>query len=108
MARRIPCPWPEFSEAWIDLPDAWFGAHAQRHDEAVRKAEEFGPTLMTFAASLAVLEDWHLPGLNGNPEKWDFTQIDLRLIAWVNSVTIGDYNLCYAIPKALSSPSPAG
>ena len=110
MSRRIPCPWPDYPEAWIDLPDKWLGDHANRRDEAADKAGEIElrGTLQDFAVSMALLDDWNLPGLTGNPDNWDFEQVDLQIITWVVTATIFDFMKCWAIPKNSLSPSPNG
>jgi hypothetical protein len=100
MSRRFQCPFPGLENHWIDLPDLpWLGKHAQRRDEAAEKSKELGQTLQSFAVSLALLDDWDLPGMSGNPEKWDYTGIDLRVINWVSSIVISDFALCFEIPK---------
>ena len=58
--------------------------------------------------ALALLDDWSLPGLNGNPEKWDFNKLDLQLIVWINNTTLLDFMKCWAIPKNSLPPSPNG
>ena len=105
MARRVDCPLSEFPDAWIDLPDQWLGEHAQRRDEAMSNSPEgTGITLMSFAVALALLENWNLPGLSGNPEKWDVSQLRLPLIGWVNQIVLGEFNACFEIPKVSASP----
>lgn len=110
MPRRKDCPWPDFPEAWIELPDKWYGEHADRRDSAVEKANEIGliGTLRDFAVSMALLDNWSLPGLNGNPEKWDFKAVDLPIITWVNTTTLVDFMKNWAIPKNSLSPLPSG
>lgn len=110
MTRRKECPWPDSPDAWVDLPDSWFGEHARRRDEAVSAAKEkgLGATFTDLAVALAILDDWNLPGLNGNPEKWNFDDISLELIAWVNAITLLDFMKCWAIPKNSYAPSPNG
>ena len=99
MPRRIDCPYPDI-EAFIELPDIWLGIHADRRDETIDKiGDQYGRTLQTFGISLALLDDWLLPGLNGNPEKWDFKELDLKMIAWVSSYVMGDFLKCWAVPK---------
>ena len=99
MARRIDCPYPDI-EAHIELPDVWLGSHAERRDETLAKLRvDYGQTLQNFGVSLALLDNWQLPGLNGNPDKWDFNKLDLRLIAWVSGQVLGDFSRCWIVPK---------
>ena len=100
MGRRFECPFSEYPDAWIELPDVWLGRHAQRRDQAVEAARRYNSETMTaFAAAMALLENWRLPGLEGNPEHWDFSALDLRLIAWVSQVVLGDFAKAWEIPK---------
>ena len=100
--RKIPCPLPQYKDAWIALPDVWLGIHAQRRDEAIQALpDNTGRTLTEFAVALALLDDWNIPGLAGNPENWDFKSIDLQIIAWVNAVVPPDFLKCFIVPKAL-------
>lgn len=100
MSRRFDCPFPGLSGAWIDLPDLpWLGRHAQRRDEASEKSKDLGQTLQMFVVSLALLDDWSLPGLTGNPEKWDYAGLDLRMIYWVSQTVLSDFGACFDIPK---------
>lgn len=108
---KIICPLPEYgqknddgqweSEYFISRPAVWLGRHSLRRDEAVEKADgKLGSgDLLRFAVSMALAEDWKLPGMNGNPEKWDFEQLDLRVITWVNRVIYGDFSKVYEVPK---------
>ena len=86
---------------WIKTPSEWLGEHAQRRDEANESARKnkLGETLRGFAVALALLDDWHLPGLGGNPEKWDFTKVSLPIIAWVSTEINARYWENYALPK---------
>lgn len=96
---------PEFPDAWVELPDQWLGRHAQRRDETIEKMPpELGMTLLSFGVSMALLDDWNIPGLAGNNEKWDFTQISLPLIAWINDTVLSEFNACFEVPKVSSSP----
>lgn len=108
--RRIGCPVPEFDDTdkqgnpvyWIQLPDRWLGAHADRKDEAVAKASEaeLGNTLTTFAACLSLLDSWNLPGLpNGQIDGEGIRNLDLTVIGWVNRTVWPDYQSCFAVPK---------
>jgi hypothetical protein len=112
MTRIIPCPLPEYPDASITLPDRWLGLHAERRDEAIEQLDKVakykGGVLRNFAVSLALLDDWSLPGLSGKPDKWDFKQIDLDLIAWVNETVLSSFGLCFVVPKALPAESPPG
>jgi hypothetical protein len=98
MPRRIE--YPHGQGYWIELPDEWLGRHANRRDEVLSKLPaETGQTESNFAVAMALLDDWVLPGLNGNPEKWDFSQLSLNMIAWVSQATIGDFNQCWVVKK---------
>jgi hypothetical protein len=104
---RIHCPWPGLEAAWIEYPDIWLGEHAARRDKAIREAEEYdSETITSFAAAIALLDNWSLPGMDGNPEKWDFLKLDLRLLAWVPMTVFPSFNKCWEVPKNFLSPSP--
>lgn len=60
-----------------------------------------------FAAYLALLDNWDLPGLTGPPDKWDILQMPLPVIVWVNSVVRPLFGANFIIPKASSPRSPA-
>ena len=110
MGRRKDCPLPGLEDAFIVLPDEWFGIHAVRRDQAVAiSTGEEGKTLELFAIALALLDDWGgIPGLEGNPENWDFTKLKLEIIAWINETVLLDFNMAFIVPKNSSSPSPSG
>ena len=110
MGRRIDCPLPGLEDAFVVLPDEWLGLHAQRRDQAVREAAAYDSnTLTLFAISLAIADDWGgLPGLNGKPENWDFAQVKIPVIAWVNETVLVDFNKAFIVPKNSLSPSPDG
>ncbi len=109
MSRRLDCPLPSFEDTYIELPDRWFGEHAQRRDEVLQKmGDKYGETLRAFGVALALLDDWNLPGLSGNPDKWNFNELDLSLIAWVSGSVLGDFGKCWTIPKESPPPSKNG
>jgi hypothetical protein len=59
-----------------------------------------GVIMQNFAAGMALLEDWNIPGLNGNPKAWDFGKVDLPIIAWVNFFAVtSSFLKCFDIPK---------
>src|SRR3990167_1755996 len=108
MSRLIPCPLPGCTGAdndrpryFLALPDEWVGHHAHNRDQAAITARErkMLPTLTNFAIAMALLEDWSLPGMNGNPEKWDFMAVKLEVIAWVSDEVLRDFGRCFVIPK---------
>jgi len=82
------------------MPDRWLGMHASRREEAAEKCEKKKITgsLQNFAVSLALLENWELPGLTGNPDRWDFAQVDLALISWVVNTVLLDFLACLNAP----------
>jgi hypothetical protein len=109
MARRYDCPREGYEECYIELPDEWQGKHSYRYDEATAKADkEWSASIQTFSVALALLDDWRLPGLEGNPEAWDFGAMSLSIIGWVNGVVIRDYMDCFVVPKVSPSLSQNG
>ena len=106
--RKIDCPFIE--GAFIGLPDKWIGAHAARRDRALEQAREkkLGDTLSSFAVAMALLEEWSLPGMMGNPEQWDYEQLDLSLIAWVRKGVMADFLACLLAPETYSKQSGNG
>ena len=114
MGRMVGCPFPKWNQVEVELPDEWLGIHAQRRDEAAVAARKTGLdeksiTLFQFALSLALLDDWRgIPGLDGPPEKWDFEEVPLEIIGWVNQVCLAEFMSCFEVPKKVSSPSDSG
>jgi hypothetical protein len=97
---RINCPLDGLDEYWIELPDEWLGKHAQRRDEIVKEMKgKYEITLIQFAIAIALLDDWNLPGLKGNPDKWDFQELSLPVIAWVIQAVLIPFEQCFKIPK---------
>jgi len=107
--KRIDCPFIE--GAFIELPDEWLGEHARRHDAALAKARkaELGDTETQFCLSMALVENWGgIPGLDGNPDKWDFGVLSFSLISWIVRSVLPSYQLAWLVPANFSLPSPAG
>lgn len=106
--RRIYCPLPEYRAAWIELPPEWLGEHAKRRDDVVERVQHLSVTERQFAISIALMENWNIPGLGGNPEAWDFSKLNLKMIAWINQEVLNDFAACFIVPKGLSSPLQIG
>ena len=102
---RVNCPVEGYGERWIDVPDEWLGKHAAVRDAAVAAAKdkELSATSLNFAVSVALLDDFNLPGLEGRPEHWQFDDISLRVISWVNNEVLPPFNFAERFP-ALSYP----
>jgi len=108
---KIPCPLPEYgrkngSDEWqsdyfIIRPSRWLGRHSIRRDEVIEKADgKLGSgDVLIFAISMALMDDWNLPGLNGNPEAWDFGEMDLAIIKWVNREIFNSFSACGTVKK---------
>lgn len=89
------------SDYFVTRPAKWLGRHSIRRDEVVEKAgANLGTSdVLKFAISMALLDDWHLPGLHGNPENWDFSDMDLQVILWVNREIFDSFQACYVVKK---------
>ena len=112
--RKILCPLPEYgrkneetdeweSDYFIAVPAKWRISHQVLRDEVIEKWDgELGQTDgIKFAISMAVADDWNLPGLGGNPENWDFSGFDLEIARWVNSVVHDSLAGCWYVKKNL-------
>ena len=109
MSIRKDCPRPGYEEFYIELPDEWLGEHSYKHDRARDRTKgEESETLKTFALAMSLLDDWRLPGLEGNPDTWDFSKLPLSVIGWVNGVVMPSYYSCFIFPKVPPSPSQNG
>lgn len=101
MSRKIEYP----EGGFITLPDIWLGAHAERRDLAAEKSENLPRTFADFAVAMALVEDWgELPQLDGNPENWDFGEIDWRLMNWITNTVFSDLNAELIVKKKPLSP----
>lgn len=117
---RYPCPIPDFDmdddgqpRYWIDVPEAWLGHHADRYIQALESCDKHDPpqrgVIRDLTCAMALLEDWHLPGIGANPEKWDFGQVRLEVIAWINKTVLRDgYYKAFEVPKKNYSRSSNG
>lgn len=109
--RVIPCPLPDFPDAWIELPAVWLGIHAERRDEAVEQSREkkFRVTQHNFTVAMRLLENWGgIPGLDGSPDKWDFASLNLSLISWISDTVLEEFGGCFLSHKIYSRLSPNG
>lgn len=117
--RIIPCPIPGYDSQtddgkpvyYVGLPDVWLGKHEARRSEAWAKTIEGGVTLLVFvkfAASMAILSDWHLPNLPQNPDEWQLDEYPVSVMAWVNEVAFDDLMACFDVKKNYYSPSANG
>ena len=121
MPLRLACPVAGFDtqdeagnpDYWIDIPapDEWGMPHAEAHDAAIRAALaeeiEHGSIFMGFVMGMALLEDWSLPGMNGNPEKWDFNETapHLGIIQWVSDSAVLPFQATRDVKKNYSALS---
>jgi len=89
------------SDYYVTLPPRWLGRHAGIKEEAVEagEAEKLNDTLLTFAVSLALADDYKLPGLDGKPENWDFDELALDVVTWVNYVVWRSFNKDFTVKK---------
>jgi hypothetical protein len=109
--RKIDCPIEGQEECWIGLPDEWLGRHILRRDQAlakIRESKQESELFIRFSISMALMEDWKLPGLGGNPEQWDLEQVNLTVMLWVSEAVLSDFGTALLVPKARSAPSQTG
>jgi len=105
---RIDCPINGYDERnddgesvyFVVIPDEWLGLHAVMRDETFAELDKvhLPPAYRTFAVSLALADDYNLPGMSGK-FSYDFSKLSLRVIAWVSNVSWGGFVRCYEVPK---------
>ncbi len=106
---RIDCPISGYDTRGDDgetvyfvvIPDEWLGLHAVKRDEAfaeLDKLSDLPDAYRTFAVSLALADDWNLPGMTGKLN-YDFSEMSLKIIAWVGHAVWGSFARCFVIPK---------
>jgi hypothetical protein len=97
-------------DTWIELPAEFTGRDVVRRDKAVEKLKDSGRgiTLDNFMVSVALLQNWQLPGLGGNVEQWNIEELPLKVIAWVNGVVLGEFQKCFLFPRHSLRPSVNG
>jgi hypothetical protein len=107
VARRFDCPIPEYEGGWIEIPDTWLGKHANKRDEIVNNApEDAQQTAVNWMVATGLMEQWGgIEAMNGNPDKWNFDEISLELIAWITQTVNGSYNQCWNVKKKYSRQS---
>ncbi len=106
--RKLVCPHPDYSHAFIVLPKEWLGEHAIRKDRALQLVQEHGsPEISNFAVCMSILDDWgNIPGLSEKAvDKWDLGIVPIPVISWVVETVLADFNLAYIVPKELPQPS---
>ncbi len=105
---RIDCPIPGYNERnddgeavyFVVIPDEWMGRHAVKRDDAFMELDKMDlpAAFRTFGVSLALAEDWNLPGMKGKLN-YDFNEMSLKIMAWVGHAVWGSFTRCYEIPK---------
>lgn len=92
---------------FLVLPEQYFGLHIMARDKAAESVRDFGsPTITNLARAMAVLEDWHIPGLPARPEEWDFSKLRAEVIGWIISTVEAHFKAQFVIPKKDLSNSP--
>ena len=114
MSRRYACPISHYhgQGVFIELPDRWLGSHLMAYQDAGEKLKAIEKPLPSILSNLArhavLLHDWSLPGLNGNPDKWDLSKVDLEIVMWVNTLVSDDFAKVFSVPKNWPPPSQNG
>lgn len=97
----INSPLPLFPDSYIVIPERWKGKHYLLYQKALAATieKELKGILQRFSISLALAEDWNIEGLNGPVKNWDFREIDLELMLWVNQTVLANFEECFKVKK---------
>lgn len=102
-------PFSDQPDMWIAPPAKWTGRDAERYAAALKGTESYQSAALTnFTIAMAIAEDWNIPALSGNPDSWNFSDLDLPLVVWAGTMITADYLSCFEIPKNFYAPSPNG
>ncbi len=96
---RIDCPLDDGKEYHVTIPDVWLGLHYHAYLDAMESAKDVRGVLQKFIVSIAICDDFHLPGLTGKAENWDLMKCDLRLMVWVSQSVVDNFTSCFVVPK---------
>ncbi len=90
----------------ITLPDKWTGKDKERYDTAVADCEKsnVNPSYQDFFVAVALLTNWNMPHMIGNPTQWDYDDIDLGVMGFITHMVLVDYHACFDIKKNFSNP----
>jgi len=111
---KIPCPILGYDEKgdsgdpkyYVTIPDEWFMVHRRAHQDSMDAVKDaLHPAYHEFSHSLAIADDYQLPGLTGKRENWDFANFSLDVMAWVNFTVFGSYLDCFTVKKNWLRPS---
>lgn len=97
--RKITLP---SGKGWIGLPDVWLGKHAAKRDVAYEaaKTKNLPSIFLQFAVAMAMLEDWgDIQGLDGNPEAWNFEELEWTVMAFIIGYVSGDFENAKQVSK---------
>lgn len=112
---KIPCPVPGYDQTvdngqplyYVTVPDEWLGEHARAfwHSTEAVQDKNFPPFIQRFLHSLALADDYNLPGLTGKPDNWDYDKLPLTVMYWVNHFIYESYMSCFTVKKNWLKPS---
>lgn len=100
--KRIPYPGgDESGDHFVAIPAVWRGKHLEKKDAAIAAAVSAGYTgdLLDFIVSLALLEDWSMPGLTGNRDQWDIREMTAEAIYFVISAVMPSLQAARRVKK---------
>ena len=103
---RIDCHFRD-DGTFVTLPDEWLGVHQIRHDKVIESLvdKNYPPKIHDFIVSMALLDDWQLPGMPANPSEWDVEKVPNNVMVWVFEVVYPSYKASFIVPKKKSPPS---
>ena len=95
--------------AWVLLPPEWLGKHMVRRDQVVEGLDEkVTRSLQRVAISLAIVDDFEIPGIGKRQEEWDFDEISVNVLQWLINSVYMDFGMAFIVPKKKSPKSRSG
>lgn len=113
---KFGCPVPDYDGTeengnplyYVKPPDRWLGKHTEAYADALDflEGKKFPRPYIDLVFSLAIADDWRLPGMGMNRAEWDFSELPLDVIAWANYHLVASYNKCFIVKKNWLKPLP--
>jgi hypothetical protein len=89
---RVVCPHEDYHDYWVELPTEWTLRHQLLYRAAyngVYKESEDNGAIAEVAGALALVSDFHFPGIKADLS--NLADTPTPILAWLRVEVVGDY-----------------